>query len=73
MVYSSIIRAVKHGQLKEPFSQEDFRCACPGLGGGTYIAFLYKHRKGNPGGSSELFELVGPNRFRLLRPYRYGL
>jgi hypothetical protein len=72
MVYSSIVQAVKKERLKEPFTKEDFRRECPGLGGGTYIAFLYKHRKGNPGGASELFELVGPNKFRLLRPFRYG-
>jgi hypothetical protein len=72
-VYSAIIQAVKKGQLNEPFTQEDFRNACTGLGDGTYQAFLYKHRKGNPGGQSELFELIGVGRFRLLRPFRYGL
>lgn len=72
-VYSAIIQAVKSGQLKEPFGQDDFRHACPGLGEGTYNAFLYKHRKGNPGGTSELFEMTEPGKFRLLRPIRYGL
>jgi hypothetical protein len=73
MVYSKIIQAVKKGYLKEPFTQANFRRACPGLGDGTYQAFLYKHRKENPGGQSELFEMVGPGRFRLLLPFRYGL
>jgi hypothetical protein len=72
-VYSAIVQAVKSGKLDEPFSQDDFRRACPGLGKGTYNAFLHKHRKGNPGGQSELFELVAPGSFRLLRPFRYGL
>lgn len=72
-VYSAIVRAVKSGQLKEPFGQDDFRHACPGLGQGTYQAFLHKHRKGNPGGASELFEMVDSGRFRLLRPFRYDL
>ena len=72
-VYSSIIQAVKRGQFKEPFSQEDFRRTCPGLGEGTYQAFLYKHRKDNPGGQSELFEIVSTGKFRLLRPFLYGL
>jgi hypothetical protein len=72
-VYSAIVQAVKKGQLKEPFTQEDFRRACPGLGEGTYQAFLHKHRKDNPGGQSELFELIGSGKFRLLRPYRYDL
>ena len=73
MVYSAIVEAVKKEKLKEPFTQDDFRRACPGLGEGTYQAFLYKHRKGNPGGQSELFDHVEPGKFRLLHPYRYGL
>jgi hypothetical protein len=72
-VYSAIVQAVKKGLLKEPFSQDDFRRACPGLGDGTYQAFLYKHRKGNPGGNSELFEMINSGKFRLLRPFLYGL
>jgi hypothetical protein len=72
-VYSAIVQAVKSGQLKEPFGQDDFRYACPNLGEGTYQAFLYKHRKGNPGGASELFEIFAPGKFRLLRPFRYDL
>jgi hypothetical protein len=62
-----------YGNLKEPISKADFRGACPGFGEGTYQAFLHKHRKGNPGGVSELFELTTPGQFRLLRPFRYGL
>ena len=72
-VYSAIVRAVKNGKLKEPFMQDDFRRACPGLGKGTYQAFLYKHRKANPGGASELFAMIGPGAFRLLRPFLYNL
>jgi hypothetical protein len=72
-VYSAIVRAVKKGSLKEPFTKEDFRRTCPSLGEGTYNAFLHKHRKGNPGGVSELFELVSPGQFSLLRPFRYDL
>jgi len=72
-VYSAIVLAVKNGQLKEPFGQDDFRRTCPNLGEGTYKAFLHKHRKGNPGGASELFEMVASGKFRLLRPFRYDL
>lgn len=72
-VYGSIVKAVKEGRLKEPFSQVDFQRHCPGLGDGTYQAFLHKHRRNNPGGNSELFELVAPGRFKCLRPFRYGL
>ncbi len=72
-VYSAIIRAVKNGTLREPFTNDDFRRACAGLGDGTYNAFLHKHRKGNPGGNSELFDLIAPGKFRVLRPFRYDL
>jgi hypothetical protein len=72
-VYTAIVRAIKSGQLKEPFGQDDFRRACPNLGEGTYQAFLYKHRKGNPSRASELFEMVASGKFRLLRPFRYDL
>ncbi len=71
-VYASIVQAVKDDRLNEPFSAEDFRRASPGFGEGTYQAFLYKHREGNPGGNSELFEQVGPDLFRVLRPFKYG-
>ena len=72
-VYSTIVNAVEAKRLVEPFGNNDFRSACPGLGNGTYQAFLYKHRRGNPGGNSELFEQVAPGKFRLIRPYKYGL
>jgi hypothetical protein len=72
-VYSAIIRATKSGELKEPFGPREFRRACPGFGEGTYKAFLYKHKKGNSGGESELFEWISRGKFRLLRPFRYDL
>jgi len=72
-VYSAIVAVVRSGQLTEPFTQADFQRACPGFGLGTYTAFLHKHRLDNPGGNSELFELVNPGQFKLLRPIRYGL
>ena len=72
-VYSAIVRAVKTGRLKEPFGQKEFRLACPGFADGAYRAFLNKHRKGNPGGNSELFIRVAPGKFRVIRPFKYGL
>jgi hypothetical protein len=72
-VYGAIVAAVRGGSLAEPFGQEDFRRACPGLGAGTYNAFLAKHAAGNPGGNSELFERVAPGQYRCIRPFRYGL
>ena len=71
--YQAIIEAIKSGKLKEPFSKQDFKRQCPGFGYGTYNSFLWKHRKGNPGGASELFELVSPGKIVALRPFKYGL
>jgi hypothetical protein len=72
-VYRAIVNAIRIGALREPFSKENFRTACPGFGNGTYNAFLDKHRHGNPGGNSELFERVSPGQFKRLRPFRYGI
>jgi hypothetical protein len=72
-VYEAIVRAIKVGQLTEPFTMQDFESSCPGFGNGTYNAFLYKHTKGNKGGNSELFKGVAPGKFRCLRPFKYGL
>jgi len=72
-VYGAIVSAVRSGALTEPFAKNDFRAACPGLGHGTYNAFLDKHAEGNPGGNSELFQRTSPGRFRCIRPFRYGL
>jgi hypothetical protein len=44
------------GRLPRRFTRKDFERACPGLGRGTYNAFLWKHREGNPGGKTYHFE-----------------
>lgn len=55
-VYRTLVSAVLSGTLKEPFSIEDFRNACPGFGKETYQAFLQKYAIGNPGGQQPLLE-----------------
>jgi hypothetical protein len=72
-VYEAIVRAIKRKKLSEPFTRKAFEKSCPGFGKGTYNAFLHKHSKGNPGGNTELFERVSPEKFSCLRPFRYGL
>lgn len=72
-VYAAIVKAIETGRLAEPFTTRDFEESCPGFGSGTYNAFLYKHRLGNPGGNSELFRRVGPGQFECLRPLKYAL
>jgi len=71
-VYNLITVAYKEKHLIEPFTCDDFRKACPGLGEGTYNAFLYKHRLENPGKNTELFKRVAVNKFILLRPFKYN-
>jgi predicted aspartyl protease len=66
-VVESVDGEISAGHLTEPFSNEDFKRACPGFGKGTYNAFLWKHRRGNPRSRPEYFELVGKNRFRRIR------
>ena len=72
-VYGAIVKAVRSGRLREPFSQDDFRIACRGFGEGIYKAFLSKHARENPGGASELFEREAPGRCRCVRQLRYDL
>ena len=63
---SQIYTAVRDGRLNEPFGPEDVRRACPGWAANTYTVFLSKHRVGNPGKTTELFERIGPGRYRTL-------
>lgn len=65
-LYKSAVSAVRSGLLKEPFSAADVQKACPGYAVHTYGVFLPKHRKGNPGGNTELFEQIGRGLYRIL-------
>ena len=70
-VYIAIVKAIEGGRLKEPFSNNDFRNACPEFKGGYKMHFYGNTEKGITKGVSELFELLGPNMFRLIRPIKY--
>jgi hypothetical protein len=70
-VYVSPVKAVRGGNLREPFTGNDFKKACPGLDKGTCNAFLYKHGVGNRGGNSGLVKKVCTGKFTLVRPWRY--
>lgn len=69
---SEIYAAVQSGRLREPFGPEDVRAACPGWAESTYRVFLPKHRVGNPGKASELFEQTSMGRYRTLPALRAG-
>ncbi len=73
IVYRTIVRSVKNGKLKEPFSANDVMKACPKLKPSTCMTILNKHRKSNPSKTSELFVRVSPGKFKLIRPIKYGL
>jgi hypothetical protein len=63
--FYQIRAAVSAGLLPEPFTRSMLRRACPNWPEGTYRAFVSKHRVGNPGRATELFEQVGRGLFRL--------
>jgi predicted RNase H-like HicB family nuclease len=58
--------AGKRGELPPMFKSNHVAEACPGWAESTYGTFLSKHRTGNLGGNTELFERVGPGWYRLL-------
>jgi hypothetical protein len=62
----TIRAAVREGRLQEPFRPRDVKAACPGFADNTYGTFLPKHRRGNPGGNSELFERIARGLYRLI-------
>lgn len=66
MLVRTIRAAVRDGRLEEPFRAQDVEAACPGFAERTHGMFLPKHRRGNPGGNSELFVQVGRAINRLL-------
>lgn len=59
-----IYSAVAGGRLTEPFSPADVRRACPGYADRTPGTFLPKHRIGNPGRNTELFERTQAGRYK---------
>jgi hypothetical protein len=63
---TEIRKAVGEEHLSELFSQEAVKNAVPGYAEKTYHVFLPKHRKGNPGGNTELFVRVSRGLYRLL-------
>jgi len=59
--------AVQEGKLTEPFSKKNLERVFKNWGKGTYDAYLFKHRVGNPGGYLEYFERVAPGKFKLVK------
>jgi hypothetical protein len=72
MIYSTIVQTIKSGKLKEPFTIRDLIRACPNLKVSTCHTFPNKHRQNNPSKTSELFILISPGKFKLIRPFKYG-
>jgi len=65
-LYHSILTAIKNGKLSEPFSGSDVKIACPGFAEKTYSVFLPKHRRGNPGKNSVLFERISKGMYKVI-------
>lgn len=72
-IYTYIVKAIKNKELKEPFTAKRFKEVCEKWK--RSASFLWKHRRGNPGGNSELFEriLSKPRKFKLTKPLRKDL
>ena len=59
--------ARQEDRLRPIFGPKEVAVACPGWSKRTYSVFLPKHRVGNPGGDTELFDRVGPGLYRILK------
>lgn len=72
--YRVVVRLVRSGRLKEPFTPEELAKKAPrGSNRDTFRRFPAKHRKGNGTGDSQLFVRLKDNKYRVLRPFRYDL
>jgi len=62
-----ILEAISKGTLKQPFTWQDLKRACPGYADKTYRLILVHHRKGNPIGYPEYFKRIDQEHFGLVR------
>jgi hypothetical protein len=63
---NEIYHAVNSGELEQPFTAAMVKRACPRWAEKTYQVFLPKHRKGNPGGNTVLFDQVARGSYQLI-------
>ena len=72
--YARIISAVKSKRLAEPFFPKDVPKACRAKNNAeTFRKFPSAHRKKNPYNHRELFVQLKDGRYKLIRPFRYGI
>jgi hypothetical protein len=71
--YKTIIKLINSKKLNEPFYPRDIIKATKVKNPRTFHTFPAKHRKRNPQGTSELFIQQKDGRYKLIRPYKYGL
>lgn len=69
--YDKIVQALKDGALSEPFCCDDVTGTCTGVEGFSR-KYIEEHLIGNDKGKPELFEEVGPERYRCARPSDYS-
>ncbi len=70
--YSKIVRAVRSKKLKEPFYPNDLVKAC-GIESRAASRYPARYRRGNPQGKSVYFVQMNNGRYKLVRPFKYGL
>ena len=71
--YKTIIKLVNSKKLKEPFYPKDIKNSTRAKNIETLRRLPALHRKGNLGGTSELFTQFKDGRYKLIRPFKYGL
>ena len=71
--YEAIIKLVKSKKLKEPFFPADIAKATRAKNAGTLRRYPTRHRKGNPDGYSVLFTKLKDGRYKLVRPFKFGI
>ena len=67
-----IRQARREGRLPPNFTASDVKEACPGWAENTYPTFMPKHRKGNPGGTTELFVRDSDGTYALIEESSLG-
>ncbi len=70
--YSKIVRAVKSKRLKEPFYPNDLVKACR-IESRAASRYPSRYRRGNPQKKPIYFVRSNDGRYRLARPFKYGL
>ena len=65
-----MVKAVKKGELTEPFTIEDLEARCFLIGSGILKTLLNKYKVGNPEKRIELSKEASSGKFKLIHPFK---